>query len=68
MGRAQLASHVLAAADGVELAGDEAGVRVGEELHDAGKLVGFAEAPTGILATTLARASCGTAWTISVEM
>src|SRR4051794_5116403 len=40
-------SHVLAAVDGVDLAGDEAGVGVGEELDDAGDLVGFAEAADG---------------------
>src|SRR4051812_33115007 len=38
------ALHVLAAVGGVDLAGDESGVGVGEELDDAGDLVGLAEA------------------------
>src|SRR5690348_8986546 len=44
VGRVELRSHVLASVARVDLTGDEAGVGVGEELHDAGDLVGLAEA------------------------
>src|SRR4051812_39692356 len=53
------ALHVLAAVDGVDLAGDEGRFRVGEELHDAGDLVGFAEAPDGDLGDDLVEGFLG---------
>src|SRR3954447_19126185 len=51
--REQLASHVLAAVDRVDLAGDEGRLRIGEELHDTGDLVGLAEATDGDLGDDL---------------
>src|SRR5215212_8193888 len=57
--REQLASHVLAAVDGVDLAGDEGRVRVGEEFDDAGDLVGFAEAADGDLGDDLVEGFLG---------
>src|SRR6476661_588863 len=52
-GLLRLGLHVLAAVDGVDLAGDESGVGVGEELDDPGDLVGFTEAPGGDLGDDL---------------
>ena len=51
--------HVLAAVDGVDLAGDESGVGVGEELDDPGDLVGFTEAPGGDLGDDLLEGRLG---------
>src|SRR5690348_14462491 len=51
--------HVLAAVDGVDLAGDEPGVGVGEELDDPGDLVGFTEAPGGNLGDDLLKSRLG---------
>ena len=58
-GLLRLGLHVLAAVDGVDLAGDEPGVGVGEELDDPGDLVGFTEAPGGNLGDDLLKSRLG---------